>query len=226
MSRVGFAKCISVTISKEKTRAPIWIPHISYTEGYDDSFHSRDRSFARVHYLASRRNHAMEQLVESYPDATHALMIDSYYLDQHSELRALIKDYQAYYDDRPQFSGLIMGGSTWFRSYLWPYRRDLFWDTWTTPELRSLPKSVNKVIKVNAVGCVILFPISEWIAHPFDSFAFPDGCEFNSFCSKSTLPILMNTYRKFDHPNPERYSFIKSMRVHAGFHLRNHVAQK
>lgn len=212
----------TVNIGKTESAAPLDCPHVSYVEGYIESDWNnldgwRGKTLERVDYLARRRNGAMKELVRQYPDTTDVFMIDSYYLHQKTELNALLIDYLSASDID---GDIMMGGSTWFQSYIWPYHRKVFWDTWTTPECRDLKISENRTLPVKAIGGVILFPIAEWKKHPFDNSAFPDGCEMNGFCNHSTIPKILNSYRKFHHPNPKRYSFVKSVRVISGKYRR------
>ncbi len=213
----------AVCLCKEPVECDIPFNFLPYTEGYIDRNWNnydgfRGKTIERVEYLAGRRNGAMKALLEKEPDTTHVLMVDSYYTNQPKALLGLVADFSLL---RKHYPEIIIGGSTWFQDYYFPYRKYVFWDTWTTPEARMVDiTKIRGICRVKAVGGIIIFPVSIWKNHPFETDSFPSGCEMNSLCENSGLPCFLSFNVKFFHPNPKRYSFAKTMRVKAGFYRR------
>ncbi len=211
-------KLSAVTISDKPVKWSLEIPHITYTGGYKPIFLiGESKSIERVEYLAKRRNAAVQELLNCFPSTTHILMIDSHYCNQLDEIYRLVADH---YDS--DWDTTILGGSTWFHSQMWPHKRIIFWDSWTTPE--GLSHHINDgqwkdrahhggYLKVKAVGGAMIFPRKAWESTKFDTSQWPNGSECNGFCINSGLNVYLDFYSKFFHPDPPQHSLPKTLKL-------------
>ena len=187
------------------------IPFVNYTEGWRPF--PRDRSRTRIEYLAQRRNSAVRMALERYPETSHILMIDSYYLNQPRSIIALMSRY-----DDP---GVIQGGATWIprKRRLWP--ENAFYDAWTTPEFRELmwSKKIRSLppIKVKAVGAVYICPVNAWKKRGYGIPVY--GCEHNYLCEGSSC--FMDFSAEFWR-DPFAYPMYWRLRSTAGYLLRGY----
>jgi hypothetical protein len=188
-------------------------------------------STKRIQYLANRRNRAVGMALGKYPETTHILMVDSYYLGQTAGLARLVSDY--YSISLP----MILGATIWInprsriRDYLSGGKIE-FYDKWAVPDARFLPygwKPQTDVISqylvvpikglypVCSVGACYIFPRSVWDSGvryaPVEDLS---GCEHNCLCKASGLKIYLDfnvalwRYQK--------YNFSKTVHVRAGFY--------
>jgi hypothetical protein len=168
-------------------------PYHNYTEGWEPFRHEATKE--RVAYLAERRNKAVEEALQLYPETKHLLMIDSYYLQQEERVRRLIEEY-AEITARSHPDGCILGASTWIydKTRIWPKNR--FYDWWTTPEaIRLRPEDVEKSggrMSVKAVGGCYLYPRRVWEKICYGVVEDLHGCEHNWLCEQSGLPVFLS----------------------------------
>lgn len=159
----------------------------------------RDMSRERVQYNADRRNETHRIALETYPDTTHFLSIDSYYCDQPRPIRDLVRQYSRL----PP--GYILGASNWYidRS-VWPAKKR-FWDSWTTPEMKEAGFSKKGIERVRGVGGIVIYPVNVWKERPYAIPAnFPkSGCEMNHLCQHDPF-VLLSFDVKFLHPTPNQ----------------------
>jgi len=197
-------KIAAVTIGKDyQTWTLTNIRHLSFVEGYRDEWTEveKPKSLERVSYLAERRNNAVREVSTLFPDITHVFMLDSYYLNQKQPAEALLNHYDLVGHDT------ILGGSTWFHERFWPHR-EAFWDSWTTPEGLD-PGNHTRFLEVKAVGGAVIFPVSAWKRHGFDTSRFPQGSEMNGFCENSGLKVHLDLMARFYHPDPPQASYVR-----------------
>ncbi len=199
-----------ICISRDPIATPLnRIPYVNYTEGWRPL--PRDRSRGRIAYLAERRNSAVKITLSKYPQTTHFLMIDSYYMNQPDSINALI----ARYENR----STIHGGATWIhrKRRLWP--ENAFWDAWTTPEFRELfwSKDLRTLppVKVKAVGAVYICPVEIWKRRGYGIPGY--GCEHNFLCEGSSCFVDFSAEFWRD---PFVYPMHRRLRSSAGYFLR------
>src|SRR5881296_3132600 len=91
-------RLVVITIAKDDVtpqwKLPSLFPFVCYTGDYQYFPHfPRLKTRFRIEYLAKRRNNAVKKAIALYPDMTHYLMLDSYYIDDLEEIRSLIRHY-------------------------------------------------------------------------------------------------------------------------------------
>src|ERR1700747_658656 len=116
-----------------------------------------------VNALAKKRNTAVERLLQQYPDLTHILCCDSYYVTQLQSLETLISYAQL-------LPNTIIGGATWGIRRM--RLRDVFWerlqwyDRWGVPELHNYKFSRHghrtDLIRTKTVPGIHVFPRWLW----------------------------------------------------------------
>src|SRR3989442_7447560 len=100
-------KLVATTISRQEEEWQLSeIPH--YCETVPMNAPVLD-PFAYTLGLGRKRNLAVQTVLEKYPDASHVLMCDSYYVHQTEGLKQLIADYEK--TDKT----IILGGAVWGR---------------------------------------------------------------------------------------------------------------
>jgi len=189
------------------------IPFYNYTEGWKPFQH--ERTINRVAYLAERRNTAVDRALNQFPQTEHILMIDSYYLHQEPQIKALTREYaQIHSSDHPD--GCILGASTWILDKTRIKSRLRFYDWWTTPEGSKLNlhevEKTGGLIRTNAVGGCYLYPRSVWEKTQYDVPEDLHGCEHNWLCEHSGLPVLLSLNQRLWR-EPLVYPWSKRMRV-------------
>lgn len=171
--------------------------------------------------LAKKRNLAVDKILEQYPDASHILMCDSYYVHQTGGLKRLIDDYQQ--TDRK----VILGGAIWGR--IRARATDLFqnnyvrwFDEWAVPEFRLIKyrKSFEGLVPSSSVPGVFIFPRYLWDnGIRFGQYRLlgenewhhMQGCELNYFCSRAPAVKMIDFNAKFY--RERLYSKLKCLRV-------------
>jgi hypothetical protein len=183
---IGMKVTLVSMSSKPEDEFRLPIPHHILSE--PSPFFTKIKSRERIQYLADKQTRSINQALEKFPETSHILWCDSYYLGQTDSLSSLINNYGP--------SDKIVGGAIMcdYKLYLFP--EIAYYDTWCTPEyagLRKLPKFHGQV-PVSGVGAVYLFP-----RHTFESVGygvpepFPEsGCHHNYLCRKSGLPIFVD----------------------------------
>jgi len=215
-----------VCISQIPAKWNLPIPLLVHTQGWRHT--EREVLHSRIDYLAERRNQAVTQLLKEYPETTHVLMIDSYYLPQEQETKTLLLDY------RKTDGSMILGGAVWARlrlriSHL-VQRRKQFYDQWAVPGARWMPYGwrpendwladrfrvpVKGFYRLNSVGGAYLFPRILW-----DNglrYKCPDdlhGCEHNYFCEHSNLPVYLDL--NVHYWREKKYGVVKCFRCSIG----------
>ena len=189
------------------------LPFHNYTKGWKPFGHEKTRE--RVSYLAERRNMALTEALELFPETRHVLMIDSYYLQQVDQIRKLIEEY-AELISKFNPRGCFLGASSWIhdKTKIWPKKR--FYDGWTTPEGNKLrPKIVEKsggMMIVKAVGGCYLYPRWIWEKIRYGVPRDLHGCEHNWLCEQSGLPVFLSLNEMLWR-EPIQYSWPKRARM-------------
>src|SRR5437867_1044250 len=102
---------VVITIAKDDLSSQWTLPYpfVCYTGDYQYYPHfPRLKTQFRIEYLAKRRNNAVKKAIELYPNMTHYLMLDSYYIQDVEEITKLVQDYKRGGRD------VILGASTWY----------------------------------------------------------------------------------------------------------------
>lgn len=173
----------------------------------------------RVRYLAMRRNKAVEIGLHENQGITDVMMVDSYYLNQASQLRLLISDYQ---ECRVP---VILGATTWALHKTSLIPKVAFYDTWTSIEARFVPLNyqpakdplvgqfitpIPNVMPVRSVGACYIFPRSVWDRGTrYGVLDDLHGCEHNYFCESANIPTYLDFNVRlwrgpFSYPLPKR----------------------
>src|SRR5437867_1109229 len=116
-----------------------------------------------VNALVVKRNNAVQRLLEQYPDLTHIMCCDSYYVNQIHALQNLIYDSET-------VPNAILGGATWgirrmrFKDI---FRETLQWyDRWGVPELAGYKYSRHghrtDLMRTETVPGIHIFPRWLW----------------------------------------------------------------
>jgi hypothetical protein len=198
-------------------------PFYNYTDGWKPFHH--EKTIERVRYLAERRNTAVAQALDIYPQTEHILMIDSYYLSQEPQIKDLMEEYRRMSHSHHPI-GCILGASTWVLDKTSITRRIRFYDNWTTPEgsLLNLRDAEEKggIIEAKAVGGCYLYPRPVWEKTHYDVPMDLHGCEHNWLCENSGLPVFLSLNQRLWH-DPVEYGWSKRVRV--SLHLGRFLAK-
>jgi hypothetical protein len=156
---------------------------------------SRDR----INYVADKKNRANAIGLTLYPDTTHILNIESYYMPQRKSIIKLVESYETLDNDN-----LILGAPTWFYQRNRVLRRAHFYDTWACPEMDPSPVYLLKapeggIAQVSSVGSCVIYPRWIWEKYGFHNpEPFPEaGIFYNYLFQKSGLPVLIDFRVKF-----------------------------
>lgn len=207
---------VGVSISTRRERDNLDIPlHVSVV----NEVPLQRGTVAKVERAIERRNNAMGEALDKFPDATDMLMIDSWYLRQGQQINRLIQDYKSLSQKEP----CIVGASSWcaqpnsvslnaysVRNMARLFTKPIFYDTWVTPEVLALelPYFTTGIMRVNAVGACFIFPRWVWEKHPFSHNGLES--ENTCFCRESGLSCFLSFNARVWHPS---YSLIKRLRV-------------
>lgn len=183
---------IAVTISKKRETSALEIPFYCHVEEskFDRYKHQREETY----YLCEKRNRAMSIALEKYPNATHVLSLDSYYVPQTAALRQMLRMYEHIDDDN-----IILGGPIWYhRLNRLIDNRTKFYDAWGSPELVNIhPKDTKdfpQIVQLPSIGNCVIFPVWLWKKYRFETpEPFPQlGSCYTRLCKLSGLPVLMD----------------------------------
>ena len=185
----------AVCISMKKEQWQLGIPFFCLSEPGPSWRHVKDPK--RVDYLADKQNRALEKGMMEFPETTHVLWIDSYYLNQTNAIQQLLMDYETLSAIR---GNLILGGAILCHDRTKIRHRVSYYDTWSTPELDGAHFRVDLsdvhsgFETVSSVGGVYVYPRTVWEKHRYQRpEPFPEsGCQHNYLCRKSRLPILLD----------------------------------
>ncbi len=215
---------IAVCISRqtEHWRVPE-IPFYCYTKDWRPITHHDNKNMTRLEYITERYNLAVRGGLTLHPEASHILIIDSYYLNFASEIKELLQSYNGRDD-----ASLVMGASIWYwdRSHIRPCIR--YYDTASATEMRGrkwyktadLP---NGFIGVSGVGACWILPREIWASS--GGFVIPDhdpvAGSSRSLPNPMDLNVLLNCNVRLwrthtDNPDIPVYSPLKRIRVSVG----------
>lgn len=180
---------------------------------YVDSLELAPRgTVSRALKVAAMRNIAMAAVIRKWPETTHILMVDEYYMSQDQSIISLCLD-AAKFD-----SECIVGASTWVLSRRDTIRKTYrFYDWGTTPECMHVPFNSVGIPRVNAVGACYIFPIEAWLKNGYNPNTIRFETEHISLCRGFPTYIDLNV--KLFRPDREKdacYPLHKAMRVKLG----------
>jgi len=206
-------KLVAVCISRQPVEWENGWPFYNLAE--DIELSTRD-PYEYTKALAEKRNRAVAQALEKYPNSDHVMMCDSYYASQTGPLHQLVHDY-AEFENRAILGGAIWGVivtslGRYFRGN--PYLE--WFDRWAVPEmsgLRRIPVSPGRVfIQVSSVGGVNIFPRTLWDQGiRYGPCQDLHGCEHNYFCEQTDMPKLIDLRAEFR--RQRIYPFMKCLRM-------------
>ena len=219
------AVCIS---GREETWKVAEIPFYCHTEGFRDFPHYPPvKTKERVQYLSIRRNEANRRALELRPDTEHFLSIDSYYLDQITEIRRLVTEYGLLETD------CVLGATNWFLDRSKILSKVRYWDTWATPEMKTrsidyyprhkgLPDGWEQV---RGCGGFALYPRWLWEKRGYGiPEPFPEaGNEVNYLCDFPGISSYVTFNVKACRATPEevlRRPFVNRVRTTLGLRSR------
>lgn len=172
------------------------------------------KTIARVAYVANERNLVVKDILQKFPDTTHILMVDSWYLDN-PENNGRWDSFIDSYDD----PSIILGAATFVihkSPYLLSPAQKYFCEFSITPEAIDVTQKTEGKhgrIRVNTVGGVYIFPIEAWTKNGYggrEDYFWP---EHNQLCKD------FKCYLDFDYEfykPPKTYSLYKKLRMTGG----------
>ena len=177
----------------------------------------------RIDYLADKQNRALERAMNEFPETTHVIWTDSYYLDQTNAIQRLVVDYGTVSAIHGE---TILGGAILCRDRTRIRYKVNYYDTWSTPEMdgKHFQSDFSDLHKgpeqVSSVGGVYIFPRTVWENHHYQRpEPFPEsGCQHNYLCRESRLPILLDWNALFW--RNVSYSVLKRLRCSIGDYRR------
>jgi hypothetical protein len=218
----GNITAVCISGKAEHWRIPE-IPFYCHIKGWRPITHHDNRDRVRLEYITERYNLAIRDGLALYPETSHILIIDTYYLNFVSEIKKLLQSYEDTGD-----TPLAMGASIWYwdRSHIRPCIR--YYDTASAIEMRgrkwtkseNLP---NGLIRVSGVGACWILPRESWEGS--DGFVIPDvdpvAGSSRSLRVETRLNALLNCNVKLwrshaDNLNIPVYPPFKRIRVSVG----------
>ena len=211
---------LAVTISRKQETFTLDIPFYCLAE--DSKLDRYKQQREETYYVCEKRNRAMTKALEKYPQTTHVLSLDAYYLKQVPALMELVRTYDGLDND-----DIIMGGPIWYyRKNRLIDNRPKFYDAWGSPELTNIrPKDTKRFprfVQVPSIGNCIIFPVWVWEKYGFltpEPFPAMGSC-YTRLCYLSGIPVMMDMRASLIRDrtnNPEAYYPIaKRFRVSAG----------
>lgn len=166
-----------------------------------------------VRYLADKRNRAVAELLEKYPETTDVLCCDSHYVGQTQPLRNLIRDY---YRVKETILGAAIYGP-WrqrLRDVLFP--RTVFSDPWGVPDLAWTKPGMKGMVESTGMTGIHIFPVSTWKSGArYQAYENTDlGTDISRFARSTRLDIMIDMDAAFY--RDRRYSRVKSLRCTLG----------
>lgn len=215
---------VAVCLSKNSLTFNVDIPFYCHTKGWKPIFHHDNKNRLRLEYLTERYNRAIDDGLSLYPESTHILVIDSYYLKFVSQVRQLLQSYE----NTGSNASLIMGASIWYwdRSHIRPCIR--YYDTASAIEMRrkkwykteSLP---DGFITVSGVGACWILPRKTWemsggfLVPEEDPVAGSSRSLSKEVRSEALLNCKVRLWRTHaDNPDIPVYAPLKRIRVSLG----------
>src|SRR2546425_5699329 len=170
-----------------------------FDEGKPYSRALQKKTPARINHIAELKNRANRAAFEKYPNSTHVVNLESYYLAQKDSIVRLIESY-----DRIDDNNVILGAPVWFYERHGLIRKVRFYDTWACPEMDPSPSYLlvapdGGYAQVSSVGSCVIYPRWIWEKYGFHNPApFPEaGIYYNYLFEKSGLPVLIDFHVKF-----------------------------
>ncbi len=211
---------LAVTISRRVESCSLPIPFYCLTEASDFDRYKQQRE--ETYYVTDKRNRAVSQGLARYPQTTHILSLDTYYLNQLLALMHLIKTYEDLGNEN-----VILGAPIWFyRKNRLIDNRPKFYDAWGCPEMANVRpwqvQSWPEIIQLSSTGNCLIFPVWIWRKYGFvtpEPFPHLGSC-YTRLCRLSGVPVLMDMGARLsrDHSNciEAVYPFPKRLRVSLG----------
>jgi hypothetical protein len=220
MRRNITAVCISG--KAEHWRIPE-IPFYCHVKGWKPITHHDNKDRARLEYITERYNLAIRDGLTLYPETSHILIIDTYYLNFVSEIKELLQSYEDA-ADTPR----AIGASIWYwdRSHIRPCIR--YYDTASAIEMRSrkwynTDELPTGLVRVSGVGACWILPRETW--EESGGFVIPDADPVagssRSLLTRTRLDAILNCSVRLwrtraDNPDIPNYPFFKRIRVSVG----------
>ena|SRR2546425_2865985 len=217
-------KPLAVCLSKTALTFNVEMPFYCHTRGWRPIFHHDNKNMPRLEYLTDRYNQAIQDGLFLYPETSHILIIDSYYLKFASQVKELLQSYQNIGID----TSLILGASIWYwdRSHIRPCIR--YYDTASAIEMRGRkwykPQNLpNGLMRVSGVGACWILPRKTW--EESDGFVITDedpvAGSSRSLTDNARLRVLLNCSVRLwrnhsDNPDIPDYAPSKRIRVSLG----------
>jgi hypothetical protein len=220
---------LAVTISRKQESFALDIPFYCYAEESKLNRYKQQRE--ETYYVCEKRNKAMTKGLEKYPETTHVLSLDAYYLNQVQALKELLRAYGELDNDN-----VILGAPIWYyRKNRLIDNRPKFYDAWGSPELENIhpweTDNFPPIVQVPSVGNCVILPVWVWKKYGFltpEPFPYMGSC-YTRLCKMSGLPILMDMNAQLIRDrtnNPEAYyKFSKRFRVSTG-EYKNRLLRK
>jgi hypothetical protein len=218
----GNITAVCISGKAEHWRIPE-IPFYCHIKGWRPITHHDNRDRVRLEYITERYNLAIRGGLSIYPETSHILIIDSYYLNFASEIQELLRSYKDGDD-----TSLIMGASIWYwdRSHIRSCIR--YYDTASAIEMRERKWYKTKdlpsgLIRVSGVGACWILPRETW--EESGGFVIPDpdpvAGSSRSLHGSMKLNVLLNCNVKLwrthtDNPDVPVYTPFKRIRVSVG----------
>ena len=233
-----FQKILAVAISSKPEEWHISdVPFYCHTEGWEaygrtlvkDGREQLAILRERVEYLARRRNKAVENALQKFPQGDHILMVDSAYIPRVGPIKRLLEDYVLCKEP------VVLGATTWALHKRTIMPKVLFYDFWSTPEARFIPydfepqkdslvgqfgKPLPNLMPVRSVGGCYIFPRTIWERGVrYGVLDDLHGCEHNYLCEKSGLPVYLDFNVRLWR-EPKVYPWARRVRVSLGIRTR------
>ena len=211
---------LAVTISRKPEKCSLPIPFYCLIESSNFDRYKQQRE--ETYYVTDKRDRAVAQALSIYPETTHILSLDTYYLNQTPALEHLLRTYKELDNEN-----IILGAPIWFyRKNRLIDNRPKYYDAWGTPEMANLrPWQVEdwpNITQMSAIGNCIIFPAWTWKRHRFETpepFPLMGSC-YTRLCRLSGLPVLMDMearlFRDQTNCTEAVYPLLKRMRVSLG----------
>lgn len=145
----------------------------------------------RVLHITELKNQCLREALERFPETSHLVMVESYYLKQEAAIKKLIRRYMDIANEN-----LILGAPVWIFLKDRMLTKQVFYDGWACPELafydRTGSPELPTLVQVSSVGSCLIFPRWVWEKTRFANPEYPKKIYYNWLCENSGCPVIVD----------------------------------
>jgi len=183
----------------------------------------------RVLHITELKNQCLTEALARFPETSHVIMVESYYLKQEAAIKKLIRRYKETADEN-----LILGAPVWIYLKDRLLTKQVFYDGWACPELafynRKGSPELPTLVQVSSVGSCLIFPRWTWEKTRFANPEYPAKIYYNWLCENSGCPVIVDMSISFFRciiggRNLTRFSYPWRVFQYTNFRLRRFLSR-